>query len=254
MKKIATFLLFSMLCAVLWSGCGDDAKKALLGEASENTACGRYCLSCDMCKSDATGLTKTVLDVICSDTFAGTKTLCEEPCEQGDWLAGTINSVIPEKYELESLNIKETVTKAEATLETKCGEDPPWTPMGLEEGETFECVADIRTLTSSCVEYNMVIISGGDLDTACQRFCSMCVNCSVGAVSSVAEWCGKEGGLPCASLCDKWMKSYVETAEEKLANELDDVNTWKDMECTKFDDYGQEVMDGVTSETDFPGL
>lgn len=279
-RNTMILLIFAMILAVGGAMLACDEAKDLIDEyteASDQTACGRYCIQCGVCKDVGDGYIKMVMDYTCAFEEGGK--LCELACDQG-------SAFIP------GGNIKENITEAEASSgkkvtemtceefamaavgvgDTPCGrycikcESCKGTGTGyVKDALDYTCggydgsgklceqlcergsipgmnikenVEDAEeslgeNITElSCEEFALTVASGVT-DGPCLRFCGKCVECS--PVSSGAEWCAKEGGMPCIVACEEGFKQYVETLEGFASDNTEGINTLSDLDCNDWD-------------------
>ncbi len=210
MKK--TILLMTVLAATLLMfaiACGDDNPLDGLTEADPGTACGRYCIKCETCKTaDLDGYVKTIMDYTCYMDQLGK--VCETACDMGD-------SVLPLKANTEA---------SEAA-----------TGMKITDAEF------------TCQDFALSVASGSTPGGVCYDFCAKCVTCSTeSGVGAAADWCAKEGGLPCIKACEEGFESYVKTANETIDGQYDDKSSLADLNCT---DYLSNADSLVKGNTDF---
>lgn len=275
-RNTMILVIFAAILALVSAIAACDEVKEYT-EASDKTACGRYCIQCGTCKDVGDGYIKMAMDYTCAFEEGGK--LCEVACDQG-------SEFIP------GGNIKENITEAEAAsgkkvtemtceefamaavgvgntpcgrycikcesckgtgtgyvkqaLDNTCGgydgsgklceqlcEQGNIPGLNIKENvEDAEESLEKPVTELTCEEFALTVASGVS-DGPCLRFCGKCVECS--PVSSGAEWCAKEGGLPCITACDKSFKSYVEDLEGFAADKTEGINTLSDIDCNDWD-------------------
>ncbi|RJO71923.1 MAG: hypothetical protein C4523_03680 [Myxococcales bacterium] len=164
-------------------------------EADENVPCGRYCIKCGDCKDQGEGYVKELLDYTCAIDELGM--VCQEACD-----AGSI---------IDQADFGANVEAAEAEFGMKVT-DPKFT----------------------CEEFGLATVTG-EVEGPCLRFCAKCVECSGQVSSAAADWCAKEGGLPCVEACVNGFEDYVQTFEDMAKENTEGIETISDVDCTDWE-------------------
>ncbi len=194
-KKMWTVVVVLVAMMAMVLAC--DSVEDLI-DADEGAPCGRYCIKCETCQGTGEGYIQDLLDYTCIIDEAGRA--CQELCEQGSGL-------IP------GVNIEENVVAAEEAAEMQITDE-----------------------AYTCEEFGLTVATGQTEDSVCLRFCAKCVECvQVAGQASAAEWCAKEGGIPCVTACEQGFEDYVQSFEDIAKENTEGIETVSDIDCNDWE-------------------